>query len=835
MSYDEDKKCPLCAEEMDWTDQQLNPCKCGYEDSYLWGSYVWPTLYSSLRDANVRRWPVFYAAPVEEDDDKHKYTLHGFTWAFKPDAYYKLCQADPQRWSRAHCPLISYNHMTSNSVKSVNACTVLKRKLPVIMLAETYRAMVQDWIPCGHVIVVTRFLGLTDCVRFVADWFKKAKYQGTYTKSIHFVENMQEWEFLGHIHPAIPPRMDNQQPIRPKNTNHSHGDDENATNPAPVRPTPQALHTLSTIKLLILKKGEYDIWAMKMKHNLAHTYYPIWEVIQKGNGHVQVSTDTNRQIRVLPPKTAEEFLARERERKARTTLLMAIPEDHLAKFHKITDAKEMWEVIKSKFGGNDESKNMQKYIPKQQFKGFSVSNSEGLHKGYDSSPQLDHEDLEQVDEFDLEEMDLKWQVAMISTRLKKFYKKTGRKCILMPKNQLDLTRPKLSALMATIKDTLLESGDQKEIKKDEHKAMVTIDGEGVDWTGHIEEDTENYALMAFNSSNSGSDTETSAKDKSGLGYGTQIHEGALSYENEIFERIYMHPKSDFRIDESKFTYGPKQSKTSESNVKTNTLDSCESNYSVETLASVPKPVETRPKAANLHQTLKGKCIVDSGCSRHMTGNKAYIVEYQDFNYGPVAFGGSKGQITGKGKIKTEKLDFEDVYFVKELQHFNFFSVSQMCDKKNKVLFTNTECLVLSPDFKLPDENQVLLRVPRQNNMYSFNIENIVPSEDLACLIAKSTVDESNKWHMRIGHVKLKQTYKVKPCKRDIIELCASKEIKREYSNARTPQQNRVAERKNRTLIEAARTMLADSFLPNTFWAEAVSTACYVFNRHVNYA
>ncbi|GKB93465.1 retrovirus-related pol polyprotein from transposon TNT 1-94, partial [Tanacetum coccineum] len=66
--------------------------------------------------------------------------------------------------------------------------------------------------------------------------------------------------------------------------------------------------------------------------------------------------------------------------------------------------------------------------------------------------------------------------------------------------------------------------------------------------------------------------------------------------------------------------------------------------------------------------------------------------------------------------------------------------------------------------------------------------------------------------------------------RDFIELCGSKEIKREYSNARTPQQNEVVKRKNRTLIEAARTMLADLFLPNTFWAEAVSTACYVLNR-----
>ncbi|GJZ19627.1 ribonuclease H-like domain-containing protein [Tanacetum coccineum] len=131
-------------------------------------------------------------------------------------------------------------------------------------------------------------------------------------------------------------------------------------------------------------------------------------------------------------------------------------------------------------------------------------------------------------------------------------------------------------------------------------------------------------------------------------------------------------------------------------------------------------------ADNPHRTLKNKGIIDSGCSRHMTGNKAYLADFQDFNGGPVAFGGSKGYITGKGKIKTGKLDFEDVSFVKELQHFNLFSVSQMCDKKNKVLFTDSECLVLSPDFKLPDENQILLKVPRQNNMYSFNLENIVP-------------------------------------------------------------------------------------------------------------
>ncbi|GKD22921.1 hypothetical protein Tco_1224624 [Tanacetum coccineum] len=64
----------------------------------------------------------------------------------------------------------------------------------------------------------------------------------------------------------------------------------------------------------------------------------------------------------------------------------------------------------------------------------------------------------------------------------------------------------------------------------------------------------------------------------------------------------------------------------------------------------------------------------------------------------------------------------------------------MCDKKNSVLFTKTECLVLSPDFKLLDESQVLLKVPRHNDMYSFDLKNVVPSGGLTCLIAKAIID-----------------------------------------------------------------------------------------------
>ncbi|GJU68038.1 putative ribonuclease H-like domain-containing protein [Tanacetum coccineum] len=94
----------------------------------------------------------------------------------------------------------------------------------------------------------------------------------------------------------------------------------------------------------------------------------------------------------------------------------------------------------------------------------------------------------------------------------------------------------------------------------------------------------------------------------------------------------------------------------------------------------------------------------------------------------------------QGMVKSKLVDFEDVYFVKELK-FNLFSVSQMCDKKNSVLFTDTKCFVLSLDFKLTDESHVLLKVPRKDNMYSVDLKNILPKGGLTCHFVKATSDE----------------------------------------------------------------------------------------------
>nr|GEV92162.1 hypothetical protein [Tanacetum cinerariifolium] len=293
-------------------------------------------------------------------------------------------------------------------------------------------------------------------------------------------------------------------------------------------------------------------------------------------------------------------------------------------------------------------------------------------------------------------------------------------------------------------------------------------------------------------------------------------------------------------------------------------------------------------------------------------NISYLSDYEPFDGGYVSFGQGGCKITRKGTIKTGKLEFENVYFVKDLR-----------------------------DFKLLDDTNILLRTLRQHNMYSINLNNIVSHRDLTCLVLKASADECNLWHRRLGHLNFKtmnkllrhnlvrglptkcfendhnctaclkekqhkascksklvtsvskplytlhmdlfsptsvssishkwyclvvtdefsrftwtfflrtkdetnsilrkfiteiENLKVKIIRCDIggefrnkelSDFYSQKGIKREFTNARTPQQNGVAKRRNRSLIEAARTMLADAKLPVTFWAEAVNTACYV--------
>ncbi|GKA69922.1 putative ribonuclease H-like domain-containing protein [Tanacetum coccineum] len=428
-------------------------------------------------------------------------------------------------------------------------------------------------------------------------------------------------------------------------------------------------------------------------------------------------------------------------------------------------------------------------------------------------------------------------------------------------------------------------------------------------------------------------SQISSNDKTGLGYGDQLNENDSSG-SELFNSMfdsrssdgddnqtnnrfkndsgyhvvppplignYMPPLADLSfagLDDS--VYRPIANKTSASvsQVETSITPPSNTNVEMPRVESVRPPPNTRisnekvntvrvngvntagqttvsavkGNGGNPQQALKNKGIFDNRCYRHMTGNKDFLSDYQYIDGGFVAFGGSSrgGKITGKGKIRTNKLDFEDVFFVKELK-FNLFSVSQMCDKKNSALFTETECFVLSLDFKLLDASQALLRVPRlghvnfktMNKLVKGNLVRGLPlkifENDHTCIACqkgkqhkasyKAKLVSSISQPLQMLHMDLfgptsvrsinHKTYylvvtddfsRTKFKNKEMNEFYRLKGIKREFSVARTPQQNGVAERKNMTLIEAARTMLADSLLPTVFWAEAVNSTCYVLNR-----
>nr|GEV99663.1 ribonuclease H-like domain-containing protein [Tanacetum cinerariifolium] len=390
-----------------------------------------------------------------------------------------------------------------------------------------------------------------------------------------------------------------------------------------------------------------------------------------------------------------------------------------------------------------------------------------------SIPQLDNEDLQQIHPNDLEEMDLRWNISMLNMRARRFLKNTRRKLDMANKERIRFDKSKMKCFNCHKRGHFSK----------ECKAPRNQDNRNREPTRRavpVEETTTN-ALV-------------SQCDGFGYGWSYQAEEG-YNVVPPPYTWNFMPPKHDLVYP---------------------SLDDFVDESVSESVVEKPTVETNEPKTASKEN--RALIIKDWVSER----KRLYLRNYKKIDRGFVAFGGNskRGKITRKGKIRTGKLDFEDVYFVKELK-FNLFSVSQMCDKKNSVLYTDTACVVLSPDFKLTDESHVLLKVPRKDNMYNVDLKNVVSQGGLTYLFAKATSEVSNLWHRRLGHVNFKTINKL---------VKGNLGIKSEFSVAITSQQNGVAERKNRTLIEAARTMLADSKLPTTLWAEAVNTACYVQNR-----
>ncbi|GJS47000.1 ribonuclease H-like domain-containing protein [Tanacetum coccineum] len=379
-----------------------------------------------------------------------------------------------------------------------------------------------------------------------------------------------------------------------------------------------------------------------------------------------------------------------------------------------------------------------------------------------NNPQLANEDLQQLHPDDLEEMDLRWQMAMLTMRARRFLKNTGRKVTINGNETIGFDKSKVECYNCHKRGHFAR--ECKTLRNQENRNRRRQQEE-VDQANN---DPTNFALMAYSSTSSNSEVSTDSNCSSSCLENVKI----LKEQNEQLLKDLRTSKLNtiaYKIGlesvEARLLVYKKNESVYEEDIK---LLKYEIYLKEVAITELRRKLELAQKqkdeiqlTGNPQMDLQDQGVIDSGCSRNMIGNMSYLTDFEEIDGGYVAFGGNPkgGKIKGRGTIKTDNLDFENVYFVRELQ-FNLFSVSQMCDKKNSVLFNDTECIVLSPNLKLTDESHVLLRVPRKNNMYSVDLKNIVPKGGLTCLFAKATSDESKLWHRRLGHINFKTVNKL---------------------------------------------------------------------------
>ncbi|GJU17913.1 retrovirus-related pol polyprotein from transposon TNT 1-94 [Tanacetum coccineum] len=573
------------------------------------------------------------------------------------------------------------------------------------------------------------------------------------------------------------------------------------------------------------------MWRLRIEQYFQVQDYTLWDAIENRNSFKPVpQTITNADgssTSLIPGHvTTEEKVQKKNDVKARSMLLMALLNEHLINFNKYKDAQTLLASIQTRFGGNEATKKtllkqMNKpdldtmsfndlynnfKIVEQEVKGTASSSSQNM--AFVSSPNSTNEvntaygfstantqvspasaqvstastqDLENIHEYDIEVMDLKWQLALLSMRTKKFFQKTGRK---ITSNRSD-TAGYDKGHRNQDRRNKNQDNSRRTINVEEtfSKAMVVIDGDGFDWSYIADDEVPtNMALMAFLDSEFNKSEFNLTTYKRRL---ASVEEQLVFYKkNEVIfckqlavikrdisykdselsmlkseleklkqekesnqlkiEKFDNASKSLDKLIGSQITdkkefqqpefegYGPKTSKSVSKDISNKVRESPAA-LLVEELVSDDNTINykealsnknniniakgkfytARPKAVNTarpnsavvnairsnqgHPQKKDQGYVDSGYSRYMTGNMSYLSKFKEFNRGYVTFGGgAKG-----GKITA-------------------------------------------------DESQVLLKVPRKNNMYSVDMKNIVPKECLICLVANATLDESMLWHRRIG-------------------------------------------------------------------------------------
>nr|GEV12527.1 hypothetical protein [Tanacetum cinerariifolium] len=638
---------------------------------------------------------------------------------------------------------------------------------------------------------------------------------------------------------------------------------------------------LLAIKIPLL---EYFATKFRIQQYLQNEHYALWEVIEFGDSYKAPQEEATSESFVKKKGrtvfiTTEDMQKRRNDVKARTTLLLALPDEHQLRFNKYEIAKELWEAILKTFGGNDATKKTKKnqlqaivshlefmdveikqddlnqkfltsltpewlmytivwrnrddldtmslddvynhlkvYEPEVQKK--SETNSQNMafissantsnRKGVvhtasvpTDSTQIKYEDIAYIDKDDIEEIDIKWNIALLSMRADRFWKKTGKNITIQGTDVAGFDKSKVECFNChkmghfTRECRVPRSQDRgrresyKQGSKEEEparKALMAIDGIGWDWS-YMANEEENHALVAddealtefvvmaksssssknkvkkekegldskltcFESASKDLDTllgsHRTDKNKEGLGYNVvppscSTDSPTVIKTNKVktarkssvkYAEMYRNTSKSHKVRGNQRNWNNLKSQQlgkdfvmqNKAYFKRGHFDhlayDCgvwvekgktwlKNNFAHKNVTPRSDLLKTgrTPIAGNSHNNIDDKGYWDSGCSRYMTGNISYLSEYEPYDGGYVSFGQGGGKITGK-------------------------------------------------DFKLKDDTNVFLRTPRQHNIYSIDLNNIVPHKDLTCLVAKAFADESMLWHRRLGHLNFKTMNKL---------------------------------------------------------------------------
>nr|GEW70171.1 hypothetical protein [Tanacetum cinerariifolium] len=492
-------------------------------------------------------------------------------------------------------------------------------------------------------------------------------------------------------------------------------------------------------KFPLLKPSDYEMLKLRIEQYFQVQDYALWDVIENGNSikpvpRTTANADGTSTSTILGPITTKEKAQKKNDVKARIMLLMALLNEHLLTFSQYKDAKTLFEAIQARFGGNDATK---KTLLKQIYENFNSPSTE-------NKADLDTMSIDDLyNNFKIIKQEVKRTVTTSSISGSQ-----NMDFLLSPgsTNEVDTVSTPVSTVSthdntanlsnAIVYAFMANQPNGSQLVHEDLEQIYEEDLEEMDLKWQLAWLSVRARRECKSPRNQESRPRNQDSSRKTVNVEDTSSKAMLAIDGPVFDWSYM------ADDEAPTNMALMAFLDS----KGNRVTSVVGKQGINAIKSSSCWVWRHKIKGDPQDALKDQGCFDSGCSRHITGNISYITDFKEHDRG--------------------------------------------------VLFTDTECFVLSPNFKLADESHVLLKVLRKNNMYSFDMKNIVPQKDLTCLLAKAINDESMLWHKRLG-------------------------IKREYSVAGTPQQNEVTKRRNMTLIEAARTMLADSKLPTTFWAKAL--------------